>query len=211
MELPLAKRIKKQSHRSIASAQDLIVETLLEYVPEAVFHGGTCIWRCHSGNRFSDDLDFYLPKVSLEKLFTALSKQFRVEKKKITERSVYSKLVSENTTVRLEGTFQEKGTMLLDYEKIDGNVITVLGLGKEELLKEKAITYTKRKKIRDLYDVFFLLKYVKAEEAERELKALLKNYTEPVDEPELKVLILQGLVPGSQKMHEYIKRKCQNI
>ncbi|MEM1546291.1 MAG: nucleotidyl transferase AbiEii/AbiGii toxin family protein [Candidatus Methanomethylicia archaeon] len=29
--------------------------------PEAVIHGGTAIWRCYGSNRFSEDVDVYLP------------------------------------------------------------------------------------------------------------------------------------------------------
>ena len=36
-KIPLVNRIKKESHRQIASAQDLIVEELLKIIPEAVF------------------------------------------------------------------------------------------------------------------------------------------------------------------------------
>ena len=212
MELPLAKRIRKQAHKDIALVQDMIVERLLKHMPGSVFHGGTCIWRCYNGNRFSDRLDFYLPRKGLDGFFSDLEKRgFVIGKKKISENSVYSKLTYQRTQVRVEGTFQKKGSVLADYEKINGMIISILALSQEELLREKAVTYQKRGKIRDLYDVFFLLRYVDALKVKPELKELIRSYQNPVDEKDLKAIILQGLVPTSDKMIGYIKRKCQSI
>ena len=39
------------------------------------------------------------------------------------------------------------------------------------------------------------------------LQQLLTNFNQPVDEWELKVLILEGLIPTSKKMVEYIKNR----
>ena len=58
--IPLILKLKKATHREIAKAQDLIVETLYEVFETAVFHGGTAIWRCYKGNRFSEDIDIYM-------------------------------------------------------------------------------------------------------------------------------------------------------
>jgi predicted nucleotidyltransferase component of viral defense system len=59
--IPLILRLKRANHKELAKAQDIIVKALYETFNEAVFHGGTCIWRCYGGNRFSEDIDVYLP------------------------------------------------------------------------------------------------------------------------------------------------------
>ena len=78
----------------------------------------------------------------------------------------------------------------------------------EELVREKVEAYLKRLKIRDLYDIFFLLKYIKDKISIKEsLSNLIKNFKAPTDEKDLKILILEGIVPKAEKMMEYIKNK----
>src|SRR3989344_6452199 len=213
-KIPLINRIKKESHRQIAFAQDLIIEEVYRMIPKAVFHGGTCIWRCYSGKRFSDDLDFYFPKDKkmIEILFDNLKRKgFEIVKKKISERSVYSELSYQRTSVKLEATFQAISGVLVDYEKTNGTVISLYGLTPEQLIKEKISAYLKRRKIRDVYDVFFLLKLVADFNLVRkEIGIFIRDYQKPLDENDLKVIILEGVIPESGDLINYIKRKWEN-
>lgn len=213
-KIPLINRIKRESHRQIAFVQDLIVEEVYKIISEAVFHGGTCIWRCYSGKRFSDDLDFYFPdnKKLIEQIFDNLIKVgFNVLKKKISERSVYSELAYNRTSVRLEATFQKINGIIVDYEKTDGTIIAVYGLSIEQLIKEKISAYLKRKKIRDLYDIFYLLKFVNNfDDVKKDIENLIINYSNSVDESDLKNIILEGIVPSSKELIDYVKRKWEN-
>lgn len=59
MQIPLANKLKKRMHTEIAALQDELVDIIYEIDKQAVLHGGTAIWRCYNGNRFSEDLDFY--------------------------------------------------------------------------------------------------------------------------------------------------------
>ena len=94
---------------------------------------------------------------------------------------------------------------LKEYEKIDGNVMTVYTLTPEEFIQEKVAAYTKRRKIRDLYDIFFLVRYVSdKEKIKSELKKLLARFEEPVESDDLKIIILEGLIPTVEKMREYL-------
>lgn len=206
--MPLIARLKKGSHRDVAQAQDLIVREMAEMLDTAVLHGGTAIWRCYKGNRFSEDIDVYLKKdtAKIEAFYKKLETTgFRIEKKKITENSIYSKLLLGRTEVRFEALFKSVKGSLKEYEAADGNLITLYCLTAEELVNEKADTYLKRMKIRDLYDIFFLLRHVeKPKEVLAKLKYLLANLKDPIDEKELKVLILEGIVPSAESMKKYI-------
>ena len=199
-------RLKKMQHKDIARAQDLIMEELYKIIDNAVLHGGTAIWRCYQGNRFSEDIDMYLPdneKINI--FFENLEKRgFIIEKKKITENSLYSNLKFERVYVRFEALFKKVKSVLRDYETIDGNFITVSTLTPEELIKEKINAYLNRNKIRDLYDIFFLLRYV---QKIAELKKIIEEFKNPIDEKELKIIIFEGTVPNSKKMLEYRKYK----
>lgn len=210
--IPLQTKLKREVHRKIAYAQDLIVKEIYSVFDKAVLHGGTAIWRCYSGKRFSEDLDFYLPndKEKIEILFKKLKNLgFKIKKKKISENSIYSELELERTSVRLEVTFQKIAGIICDYEMSDGNIISIYSLTPEIFIKEKSNAYLKRFKIKDLWDVFFLLKLIDTPKI-KEIENLIKNYKKPIDEDDLKVILLEGIVPSADEMMEYIKRKWEN-
>ena len=126
--LPLSLWIKKETQRKIAQAQDIIVEEVYAIFEKAILHGGTAIWRCYAGKRFSEDIDFYFPKnkEKIDSIFQSLTnKGFQVLKKKISETSVYSELLFERTSVRLEATFLKKEAIITDYETLNGRIIAV--------------------------------------------------------------------------------------
>jgi predicted nucleotidyltransferase component of viral defense system len=206
--IPLTLKIKKESHKKIAEAQDLIVSELYAVFNEAVLHGGTAIWRCYNGNRFSEDIDAYIPR-DLEKinqLYLALEKKgFRLEKKKIGAHSIYSSLELNRVIVRFEALFKKVEGSLREYATIDGNLITVYTLTAEEFIAEKIAAYQSRRKIRDLYDIFFLMRYADSAKVQNLLSKFCAAYQPPLDEKEIKVLILEGLVPTAEKMMEYIR------
>ena len=211
--IPLQARLRREVHRKIASAQDLIVKEVYTVLNNAVLHGGTAIWRCYNGKRFSEDLDFYFPnniqKINL--IFEKLKRSgFEIKKKKISGNSVYSELELDRTCVRLEATFQKVSGVICDYEMSDGNFMSVYSLTAEGFLSEKAKTYLKRFKVRDLWDVFFLLKSVENPKGIEEIKNLIENYKKPIDEGDLKVILLEGIAPSANEMIEYIKRKWEN-
>ena len=191
--IPLIFRLKKESHRIIAKGQDLIVETLYEVFDKAVLHGGTAIWRCYNGKRFSEDVDVYISKdiKKIKKFFELLERKgFIIEKKKIGENSIYSTLNINRTRVRFESLFKKIKGSLNEYETVEGNFLTVYALTQEELIKEKVSAYLKRLKIRDLYDIFFLLQQIEDISSIRgDLAELIHKFKKPFDENELRVLI----------------------
>jgi hypothetical protein len=60
-KIPLMNRLRKEYHKKVAYAQDLLVIELYSVIPDTVLHGGTVIWRCYGGNRFSEDIDAIIP------------------------------------------------------------------------------------------------------------------------------------------------------
>jgi len=210
MEIPITLKLKRKLHKDIAYAQDLVLKELYKVFPKAIIHGGTAIWRCYHGNRFSEDIDIYIPKNNkkIEELFENLKKiGFNTIKKRIKENSLYSTLSFNNTIIRLEAIFKKENIILKEYEDSEGILLNVYTLTPEKIIKEKIETYTKRKKIRDLYDIFFLLRYVKEEnEIKKSLKNLITNFKQPEDEENLKTIIISGPIPSSKEILQYIKR-----
>lgn len=209
VKIPIILKLRKRSHKEIAKVQDLLVKILYETFEKAVFHGGTAIWRCYNGNRFSEDIDVYIPnnQKKINSLFKNFEKVgFKIEKKKISENSIYSKLKINNTQVRFEALLKKANGILKDYETAEGNIIIVYTLTPEDFIEEKVNTYLKRLKIRDLYDIFFLLRHVKnKEDIKKVLKRLIRGFKEPEDESDLRVLILEGIIPKADKIMDYIK------
>ena len=204
MKIPLAVKLRKQAHRDIALAQDSIMEEVYGYFPGSVFHGGTAIWRCYQGNRFSEDLDFYLPgKEKADAFFQALERKgFRILKKRVKENSLYSLLAFNRTEVRFEGIFGKKCKGILkEYEMADGNLFTITTLAAEDLLNEKIADFLARKKVRDLYDIFFLLRHAQGN-IPGKLDEVQKAIVE--DAAVLPILILSGPIPSVEQMKEYI-------
>ncbi len=208
-EIPILLKLKKQMQKNIALAQDILVKELFSVFDDAVMHGGTAIWRCYRGERFSEDIDVYLPKDEkrLEIFFKNIeNKGFKIEKKKINDNGLYSSLIFNRTVIRFEAVFKKIKGSLREYEKCDGNFITINTLTIEEIIKEKVQAYQKRLKIRDMYDIFFLLRYVNNKEAIKEdLEGFIKNFKNPVDEADLKTILLAPIVPSSWDMLNYIK------
>lgn len=209
MDIPLIYKLKRSIHKEIGKAQDLIVKEIYSIFDYAVLHGGTGIWRCYKGNRFSEDIDVYIKKDvrKINLLFSNLERKgFVIKKKKITENALFSVLELNKAVVRFEATFNISEYILKEYETMDGNLITVYALTPEVYIKEKVDAYLKRRKVRDLYDIFFLLRFVKNRvEIENKIRELISNFKLPDDENNLKILIFEGIVPNSNKMIEYIK------
>jgi len=210
-KIPLILKLKKESQKNIARAQDIIVEEAFKIFDKAVLHDGTAIWRCYNGNRFSEDVDVYIPK-DLKKInlfFETLEKRgFKIEKKKIGENSLYSSFRFNNVIVRFESLFKTAKGELKDYETVDGEFITVHCIKLEDIIREKISAYSNRLKIRDLYDIFFLIKYVENKDKIREeLNNFIRNFKKPIDEKNLQVLIFDGLTPTVGQMLDYIGRK----
>jgi len=209
--LPIQLKLKRKIHKDIAYAQDLIVETIYEFFPSAVIHGGTAIWRCYEGNRFSEDIDMYIKKDTekINALFLTLEKNgFSVSKKRIKENSLYSTLKFNTSIVRFEALFKAiKNPFLKEYETSEGNLINIFTLSPDDLVEEKINTYIKRKKIRDLYDLFFLLRYIKENKKIKEkLKDFIKKFEPSTDEQNLKAIIITGVTPTTKNMLDYIER-----
>ena len=208
--IPLILRLRKEIHKKIAEAQDLIVQEMLNSFDSVVLHGGTAIWRCYKGNRFSEDIDVYIQKDinKINLFFKNLEKKgFVIKKKRIKENSLFSDLQFNRVSVKFEALFKNVKGVLKDYETIEGNYIVLYSLTPEELIAEKVNAYIKRLKIRDIYDIFFLLKYVDDKnKIKMQIQKLFKEFKSPVDEKELRILVLEGIAPNYKEILDYLKR-----
>lgn len=208
--IPLLLRLKKASHKEIAQGQDIIIKELYGVFERAVLHGGTGIWRCYHGARFSEDIDVYIPRdlKKIDLLFSILQKRgFTVLKKRIRDQSLYSTFQFNRVQICFEALFLPILGILKDYETAESHFLPIYTLTPEQFIKEKVAAYLSRKKIRDLYDIFFLLPSVQDKKSiSSEISHLIKVFKEPVDSNELRVFILEGVAPTTQDMLASIER-----
>jgi len=210
--IPLEKKLRKKIHRQIALAQDILINEVYRVFPKAILHGGTAIWRCFGSSRFSEDLDFYLPSFPKEKISQLLKNLEKIGffnlKFRQTKNAIFSQFEYLGTIIRFEALVKKiQNYKTASFEMIDGSFIAVNILPLKDLLEEKINSYLARQKIRDLYDIFFLLKFAKKDnQIKKLLKNFLKKFSEPKDEKELKTLIISGAVPKKEDMIEEIKK-----
>jgi len=212
--LPIDKKLKKRAHKNIALAQDILVMEIYNSFPAAVIHGGTVLWRCYGSNRFSEDIDLYLPlaikekEKVLEEFLNSLRRNgFTVDKFKRTNKSIFAKFSYLDSVIRFEAVFKNiKNFVTKHFEMSDGTFILVNTLKPDDMIIEKISAYLKRRKVRDFYDIFFLLRFVEEkEEIKKPLARLVGEFKKPEDEKELKTLIISGSVPIVEKMLEEVK------
>ncbi len=201
--IPLEKMLKKNIHKKIAFAQDLLIQNVYRIFPNAVIHGGTAIWRCYGGKRFSEDIDVYLSRdMDSESNFQNLIKLlksfgFETEKFKHTGNSIFSKFSLSGTEVRLEAVFKDVNNFIVKpFELSDGTLMNVCTLSPEDILIEKITVYKDRGKVKDLYDIWFLLNLVEDKKVLKHLKDIEDYLKEPEDYASLKTLIIVGAVPS---------------
>ncbi|MEM4374826.1 MAG: nucleotidyl transferase AbiEii/AbiGii toxin family protein [Nitrososphaerota archaeon] len=210
--IPLAHKLRKRIHRMVAQGQDLIAIEVYNFFPDAVMHGGTAIWRCYRGNRFSEDIDFYMRSVREEEL-GRLTERLRVrgvlkQKIKLTENAVFSKFTYMDAVVRFEARIKKVDKFVVrPFELFDGSYILVRTLEPEDLVVEKVRAYLGRRRVRDLYDVFFLLQTQEVGgEAGEWLRRLVNGFRRPVDEDVLRTLVVSGVVPSVDDMLAVFER-----
>lgn len=211
--IPLEKRLKKSLHKNIANAQDLLIESIYRIFPKAIVHGGTAIWRCYSGKRFSEDIDVYISKeMDKEENFQNFmnllkSFGFAVKKFKHTGNSIFSKFELSGTEVRFEAVFKNvKNFLVKPFELSNGTFMNVYTFSPEDILIEKISVYKDRRKIKDLYDIWFLLNLV---EDKKKILNCLKDIENILKRSEdyktLKALIIIGAIPSIEDLIGGIK------
>ncbi len=212
MKLPIIKQLKKRDQIETAKLQDELILLLYNVDDSLVIHGDTSIWRCYSGYRFSEDIDLYsinFPKY-LDNFKSELkSHELTLIKFKDTGNILFSNISDNNISVKIEinHKYYPKNPVESEYELVDGNTLNVLTLSPEDLINEKISAYMSRRFIRDLYDVYILIKYVKRPELiKNELSNFLNTLEKPVDENVLKTIVYLGLPPSYHKIVDYTRQ-----
>ncbi len=216
MKIPIIKLLKKREYQDVSKFQDVIIAVLYQIDSRFIIHGGTAIWRCFSGNRFSNDIDAYissrdeLDRLKAEVLSAASDQGIKVDKIKDTGNLIFIAFSSGDTYLKVEMNYAKKHIDAIPtrFEKVDGTYTEVLTLSPEDLILEKIAAYSDRKFIRDIYDMYILSNYVNdVEEIKKDVLAFIDKIEKPVNENDLKTLIYTGPVPSFGNMVEHIRRR----
>lgn len=213
MNTPIYQSLRSKEFVSLAELQDKFIEAIYALDHNFVIHGGTAIWRCYSGNRLSYGIDAYVRSEKEMKLINhyltwELSKRgLKIDKYRRIERTIVIKISDENAQLKVELQVFKKipKPITKGFEKANATLINVQTLSPEDFISEKVNTYASRRYIRDLYDIYHLINYVKdKKKVAGKLKKFLKNIKPPRNNGELEKLIYRGAPPSFKEMVKYI-------
>ncbi|MDE1849825.1 MAG: nucleotidyl transferase AbiEii/AbiGii toxin family protein [Candidatus Micrarchaeota archaeon] len=201
-------------------ALDLVVKTYSNFV----LHGGTAVWRCYGGSRFSRDLDFYsnlsasgesVFQKSIHKTLVDNGYSIREEKYNNKTQTLHVIFRGNDTTGKLDITFKKAEGHAVQYLRVDGAKRMILALTPEELINEKVDTYLnkyaqKTEEIQDLYDIVVLKDKVDRPSAKmhKKISDFIKRIKDrhPTDENGLRQLVLSGVSPNFNDMISMLER-----
>ena len=148
---------------------------------ELVFKGGTCLYKFHRLNRFSEDIDFSATaKISADSIMNKVIsdfKKFGINAKLHKKREPYNSIL---ISLRIEGPLYSgvpmsyanigvdinlKSKLVLETETLSYNpiypevpIVNMLCMKHEEIFAEKIRALMTRQRARDLFDLDFLIK-----------------------------------------------------
>lgn len=160
---------------------EMILFLLQEYGKNLVFKGGTALYKIHSLNRFSEDLDFTLKrKIDTDKLTQLIMRKLEQAgiSGRIKEVSLYgnqqnirlelrgplfdgnpynANIITINISMKEKPIYESQEERIYpSYKDIPSFTVSVMPL--EEILAEKIRALFTRDKPRDVYDVWFIMK-----------------------------------------------------
>lgn len=204
--------LKNEAQRALARLQDTIIESLVEVEPAVVLHGGTAIWRCYGGNRFSEAVDIYATDAQMRNILNRFTWSLRsrgaaMDYPKPSARLLHISNTETHSKLEAMEFTQKTIPVQMEYVRVDASRIFVNTLSIRDFISEKVRTYEKRRYVRDLYDLYHLATVQKpSTKSKRLLSALLDNMEEPIDEGKLKDLVYAGIAPSLDAMVAGIRK-----
>lgn len=170
IEAGKVKSLTNKEHVEKDYYQDLFLHILFKRTNRLVFKGGTALYKIYNMPRFSEDLDFTLLEDfdAAKVIKEAAEKMGGNLKEKRTEDSLLFKIrlggiLTEYNTISVDISIKNKALRGFDVKNYvpgyaDINPFSIKVLKLEEMVAEKIHSLFSRKKARDLYDLFFLLR-----------------------------------------------------
>ena len=179
----------------LAELQDDVIDIIYNRIePDALLYGGTAVWRCYGGNRFSEDIDIYMSNEGIDSLITVLPMHGLRLLSRDKEFTSNIRIGKGQTSLLLESKEGRAESIMRQYVRADGSSTTISVFTPAELLERKIEAYESRRLIRDIYDIFILTNYLDKDDhlVASKITAFLKKVSVPEDEGMLKALIYTG-------------------
>ncbi len=175
LEIGKKKGLRNREHIEKDYFQDLFLFNLFKKTNKFIFKGGTALYKIYGLPRFSEDLDFSLLNGTdaAEAKGIVLStvkqiKEFEIKSVKKMGDSVLFKIsvngvLTKYNTLRIDASLRNKPLAGFDVKTftppyIDINPFSLRLLKTKEMVAEKIHSILNRKKARDLFDLFYLLR-----------------------------------------------------
>ncbi len=199
----------------LAELQDYVIDIIYdEFQSNALLYGGTAIWRCFNGSRFSEDIDIYMEKSPLDKFISKLDQYGLILTWRDPELPSRVRISNGTTDLLLESKQGYAENEMRAYSRTDGTLKTISVLSPTELLIRKIEAYQGRRFIRDIYDLFILTNWLDRSDyvVRSRLSKFLQTIPKPVDEQVLTSLLY--MTEGNMSflgLVEYLKRWLNEI
>lgn len=182
------KGLNNKEHIEKDYFQDLLLFNIYKKTNLLVFKGGTALYKFYGLQRFSEDLDFSLIKetTDIEKIISeavnniegATIKDIKKTKNSMLIKVGFKGIITIYNTVRIDINLKNDILEQFDVKTyvsgyIDINPFSARVLSLKEIVSEKVHALFAREKARDLYDLFFLLKFVEFDKSLIEKKLAL--------------------------------------
>jgi predicted nucleotidyltransferase component of viral defense system len=212
---PIERMLNNGAQIAIARLEDSVVKAIYELDSGVVMHGGTAIWRCYGGYRFSSDVDIYLKDTQVKKfnseLTWKLSKyQLRHDPPSHDGRRI--RVFNDNADTKIEAMKPPlglKSTSVL-YEMANSTKISIRTLDLDDFIKEKMNTYWKRFYARDFFDVYQLvINHTVGQDVKKEVLKFIETAPKPKDQNVLKDIVYVGPAPSFDEMVSAIRGRLK--
>jgi predicted nucleotidyltransferase component of viral defense system len=199
----------------IAELQDYIIDIIYDHFqPDALLYGGTAIWRCFGGMRFSEDIDIYMDTGPFNRFVSAFEDYNLDLVWRDPEFPTRIRVAGMETDLILETKCGYAENEMRTYSRVDGTTKTISVLSPTELMIRKIEAYGGRRYIRDIYDLFILTGWLEKSDflVKSKLSSFLTEIHKPVDEKVLSSLLYEGRMDlNFDQMIEYLKRWVNEI
>jgi len=199
----------------LAELQDYVIDIIYDYSGNDTFlYGGTAIWRCFGGMRFSEDIDIYLDRNEFDRFMLSLVEYGLKLIWQDPELPTRIRIAGDEADLLIESKPGIAENEIRAYSRVDGSVKTISVLSATELMSRKIEAYQGRGFIRDIYDLYVLTQWLDKSDymVQSKLSNFLDRIETPVDENILPSLLYAG--PGNLNFHsmvDYIRRWLNEI
>lgn len=179
-EIGKLKNLKNLGYMDKDYIQEILLLIIYRNFNFLIFKGGTCLYKLHKLNRFSEDLDFSaIREFNLDNFLQTLKnglERFNISVNKVIHKTIHDSIL---IRIRAEGVLYSGSPVSLCTVRIDINLkskvldyhllnlksfypdipsFDILAMSPKEILAEKVRAILTRNKARDVYDLWFLIK-----------------------------------------------------